>query len=110
MLRCLRPLTEQDVEKSVVRAQYIDGELNGDAVPGYRKEVREYFTKLGKSLPSDSTTETFWSFDDPQTVAIKMFYVQRRVPGGLGGAFLWAFKDDDSKGTLAKTMARGLGK
>jgi chitinase len=58
----------------------------------------------------DATTETFWTFDDPQTIAIKMFYVQRRVPGGLGGAFLWAFKDDDANGTLAKTMARGLGK
>lgn len=55
-------------------------------------------------------TQTFWTFDDPSTVAIKMFYVQTRVSGGLGGAYFWAFKDDDSKGSLAKQMAAGLGR
>jgi chitinase len=55
------------------------------------------------------TTQTFWTFDDSSTVAIKMFYVQARVPGGLGGAYFWAFKDDDANGTLAKQMAAGLG-
>ena len=39
-----------------------------------------------------------------------MFYVQNRVPGGLGGAFFfWALKDDDAKGSLTKMMAKGLG-
>jgi len=55
-------------------------------------------------------TQTFWTFDDPSTVAIKMFYVQVRVRGGLGGAYFWAFKDDDADGTLAKHMAAGLGR
>jgi chitinase len=56
-----------------------------------------------------SESGTFWTYDDPISAAIKMFYVNRRVPGGLGGAFFWAFKDDDSAGTLAKTMASELG-
>ena len=55
-------------------------------------------------------TQTFWTFDNPDTVALKMLYVRRRVPGGLGGAFFWAFKDDDANGTLAKQMAQGLGR
>jgi chitinase len=55
-------------------------------------------------------TQTFWTFDDPSTVALKMFYVQARVPGGLGGAYFWALKDDDANGTLAKGMAQGLGR
>jgi chitinase len=58
----------------------------------------------------NGTTQTFWTFDDPSTVAIKMFYVQARIPGGLGGAYFWAFKDDDANGTLAKQMAAGLGR
>jgi chitinase len=56
------------------------------------------------------TTQVFWSFDDPVTVTAKMVYVQARVPGGLGGAYVWAVKDDDANGTMMKTMAAGLGR
>ena len=55
----------------------------------------------------DSTTETFWTFDDPSTVTIKMLYAKLRA-GGLGGAFEWAIKDDDQNATLLKTMSNGL--
>jgi chitinase len=55
------------------------------------------------------TTETFWTYDTRKSVGIKMEYVRNRVPGGFGGAFFWAFKDDDANGSLAKTMAKGLG-
>jgi chitinase len=34
--------------------------------------------------------------------------VHLRVLGGLGGAFVWALKDDDANGTITKTMADGL--
>jgi chitinase len=54
--------------------------------------------------------QTFWTFDDPLTVKAKMVYVQARVPGGLGGAYVWAVKDDDANGTMMKTMADGLGR
>jgi chitinase len=56
------------------------------------------------------TTQTFWTFDDELTLRLKMLYVNFRAPGGLGGAYFWAFKDDDANGTLAKTMASGLGR
>ncbi|MGB7285274.1 MAG: glycoside hydrolase family 18 protein [Candidatus Acidiferrum sp.] len=56
----------------------------------------------------DPNSETFWSYDDPVTVWLKMAYVRGRVPGGLGGAFVWALKDDDAIGTITKTMAAGL--
>ena len=56
----------------------------------------------------DPSSQTFWSYDDPVTVWLKMGYVNFRVPGGLGGAFVWALKDDDSNGTITKTMAAGL--
>jgi len=34
--------------------------------------------------------------------------VRERVRGGLGGAFVWALKDDDAGGTIVKAMAAGL--
>jgi chitinase len=39
---------------------------------------------------------------------MKMFYVNWRVEDGLGGAYVWALKDDDLNGTVVKTMADGL--
>ena len=56
----------------------------------------------------DPNTQTFWTYDDPVTVWFKTAYVRTRVPGGLGGAFVWALKDDDANGTIVKTMAAGL--
>jgi chitinase len=55
-------------------------------------------------------TQTFWSYDDPFTAALKTVYVWTRVPGGLRGNFVWALKDDDANGTMVKSLARGLGR
>ena len=56
----------------------------------------------------DPNSQTFWSYDDPVTVWLKTAYVRSRVEGGLGGTFVWALKDDDTNGTIVKTMAAGL--
>ena len=53
----------------------------------------------------DSTTQTFWSYDDPTTVQLKTIYIKSL---GLGGAYVWALKDDDSNATIIKTMAAGV--
>ncbi len=52
VLNCLRPLTLADIDRSVVRGQYIEGDMHGRRVPGYRKEVRDSFASMGKALPS----------------------------------------------------------
>jgi chitinase len=57
----------------------------------------------------DPTAGTFYTYDDPQTAFLKMRYINFKVPGGLGGAYVWALKDDDANGTMVKTMAVGLG-
>jgi chitinase len=57
----------------------------------------------------DPTSGTFYTYDDPFTASLKMIYINRKVPGGLGGAYVWALKDDDANGTMVKTMAAGLG-
>jgi chitinase len=56
------------------------------------------------------STQTFWSYDDPFIAKAKTIYIDRRVHGGLGGAVVWAVKDDDANGTMMKTLAHGLGR
>jgi glucose-6-phosphate 1-dehydrogenase len=64
VLRCLRPMTEKDVDQYVVRAQYGAGFEHGVDVPGYRRE---------EGVKSDSITETY--------VAMKMFVDNWRWSG-----------------------------
>jgi len=56
----------------------------------------------------DPAWETFYTYDNPDTAFLKMLYIDIKVPGGLGGAYVWALKDDDANGTMVKTMAKGL--
>ena len=56
----------------------------------------------------DPGSTTFYTYDDPTTALLKMLYIDAKVPGGLGGAYVWALKDDDVNGTMVKTMAAGL--
>jgi chitinase len=58
----------------------------------------------------DASSQTFYSYDDPNSALLKMLYVESKVPGGLGGAYVWALKDDDANGTMVKTMANVLGR
>src|ERR1017187_5402961 len=58
----------------------------------------------------DPTSGNFYTYDNPTTAFLKMLYVDLKVPGGLGGAYVWALKDDDANGSLVKTMALGLGR
>ncbi len=76
VLNCLRPLTLTDIDRNVIRGQYIEGDMHGRRVPGYRKEVRDSFAAIGKPLPQESvnsTTETF--------VAMKLFIDNWRWSG-----------------------------
>jgi chitinase len=58
----------------------------------------------------DAALGTFYTYDNPTTARLKMLYVDLKVPGGLGGAFVWALKDDDANGTMVKAMATFLGR
>jgi glucose-6-phosphate 1-dehydrogenase len=77
VLHGLRAMSPEEVQKSVVRAQYIDGEVMGQKVPGYRTEVRKYYEEIAKKpIPSESlnsTTETF--------VALRLFIDNWRWAG-----------------------------
>jgi glucose-6-phosphate 1-dehydrogenase len=73
VLGCLRPMPREEVSKNVVRAQYIAGDSRGSPVPGYRHEVREFFSLRKQPVPADSTTETF--------VALRLFIDNWRWAG-----------------------------
>jgi chitinase len=47
----------------------------------------------------------FWSYDDPQSISIKMAYVKLL---GLGGAMAWSLDGDTSTGTLMNAIYQGL--
>ncbi len=64
VLKCLRPISPTDVERSVVRAQYGHGFHHGIDVPGYRRE---------NNVKPDSVTETY--------VALKLFVDNWRWAG-----------------------------
>jgi len=50
VLRSIRPLSDEDIKKSVVRGQYAAGSLGGEEVPGYLQEL---------NVAPDSRVETF---------------------------------------------------
>jgi chitinase len=79
--------------------------LTISSLTGY---TRHFDTKRIAVWIYQPSTGTFWTYDDPVTVWLKMGYVNLRAPGGLGGAYVWALKDDDTNGTIVKTIAAGL--
>lgn len=56
VFQSLRPITENEVEKYVIRGQYVESVVKGEKIKGYRDE---------KGVPEDSRTETY--------VAMKFF-------------------------------------
>jgi chitinase len=61
-------------------------------------------TRVGATLYSP-VTGTFYSYDDPASVAVKTAYIKKNK---LGGAYVWALNDDDANGSLTKAIAAGL--
>ena len=60
--------------------------------------------RVGATL-YNPVTGTFYSYDDPTSVAAKIAYIKKNK---LGGAYVWALSDDDDKGSLTKAIATGL--
>jgi chitinase len=60
--------------------------------------------RVGATLYNPATG-TFYSFDDPASVAVKTAYIKKNK---LGGAYVWALNHDDAQGTLTKAIAAGL--
>jgi glucose-6-phosphate 1-dehydrogenase len=76
VFRSIRPMSRDDVARRIVRGQYGPGEIDGQAVPGYRQE---------RGVKPDSVTETYVAiefFVDNWRWAGVPFYVRtgKRLP------------------------------
>lgn len=64
--------------------------------PVYRNEVAGAVWKFNGT--------TFWSYDDPQSIAQKVGYVEQR---GLGGVMIWSLDGDSADGELIQAVHAG---
>lgn len=81
----------------------------------YEAGIEDYkiLKALGASGHRDSVTQaywtfsnsTFWSYDDPTSIAVKMAYVKSK---GLRGAMVWELDGDTSDGELLSAVTNGL--
>jgi len=60
--------------------------------------------RVGATL-YNATTGTFYSYDNPTSLAAKTAYIKKHK---LGGAYVWAVNDDDADASLMKVIAAGL--
>ena len=60
--------------------------------------------RVGATL-YNAATGTFYSYDNPTSLAAKTAYIRKNK---LGGAYVWAVNDDDADATLMKVIAAGL--
>ena len=71
------------------------------AMPGYAALFRD----PASSAPWLYDGNTFWTFDDPASAAVKAGYVRLH---GLGGMMIWELSGDTADGALVKAMHSGL--
>jgi chitinase len=60
--------------------------------------------RVGATLYNPATG-TFYTYDNPESVAAKTAYIKKQK---LGGAYVWALNDDDASASLTKAIALGL--
>lgn len=60
--------------------------------------------RVGATL-YNASTGTFYTYDNPSSVAAKTAYIKKNK---LGGAYVWALNDDDASASLTKAIASGL--
>jgi chitinase len=89
---------------------------SGSAAPGtYEAGIEDYKVLKNKGYPGYRHPEaeaywifdgsTFWTFDDPVSMANKMGYIGT---AGLAGAMFWELSGDTSDGELITVIANGL--
>jgi chitinase len=64
-----------------------------------------YDAERGSATLYNPVAGTFYSFDDPTSIAAKTAYIKKNK---LGGAYVWALNHDDANGSLTKVIAADL--
>jgi chitinase len=90
--------TSQGSEESSENYRNLPGKLNH----GFTR----YWDDLARAPYLYSLTEQiFWTYDDPQSLALKAQYVRYF---GLGGMMFWEISGDDAQGTLITAIDQNL--
>ena len=88
---------------------------NGPAHGTYEAGIEDYHVLAARKAPGfhddkagafwtfDGTE--FWSYDDPQNIALKTAYVRKK---GLGGVMVWSLDGDTKDGELMRAVAGGM--
>lgn len=79
--------------------------------PDYNQVITEpgatHFDPLaGEPYKYDPTSQTFYTYEDPASLAIKGAYIRA---AGLRGTFVWSLDGDTSDGQLTAAIGRALG-
>jgi len=72
------------------------------AAPG----VAHFDWRTGEPYKYDAAAQTFYTYEDPTSLALKAFYIRA---AGLRGTFVWSMDGDTSTGQLTAALGRALG-
>lgn len=83
----------------------------GGLTPNYNAVISEpgrtYFDVLaGEPYKYDKASQTFYTYEDPTSLAIKGAYIRAL---GLRGTFVWSLDGDTTNGQLTAALGRSLG-
>jgi chitinase len=83
----------------------------GGGTPNYNDVVTEPGTvhwdaRTGEPYKYDAASQTFYTYEDPASLALKGAYIWAN---GLRGTFVWSLDGDTSTGQLTAALGRSLG-
>jgi chitinase len=83
-----------------------DAEYYVDLMPRLSQGYEQHWDDLARAAwMYNPSTGVLWSYDEPQSLALKAEYVKYH---GLGGIMFWEISGDDPEGTLVGTLHVGL--
>lgn len=83
----------------------------GGGTPNYNAVVTapgvvHFDWRTGEPYKYDAASQTFYTYEDPASLALKAFYIRA---AGLRGTFVWSMDGDTSTGQLTAALGRALG-
>lgn len=85
--------------------------IAGGGTPNYNAVVTapgvvHFDWRTGEPYKYDAASQTFYTYEDPTSLALKAFYIRA---AGLRGTFVWSMDGDTSTGQLTAALGEALG-
>lgn len=75
------------------------GKVDGKSVEGYN--IRWWDDEGKNCYLGDKDGKMYASYEDPESISYRVAFLKKK---GMLGAFAWEYREDDSQGTLRKTL------